>query len=361
MENLKAGAKLSDSGTYCMPEECSYDEMVSFCDGLPLESGPEVFGMHDNASITKDQNETTNLFTSVLLTQSSSGGGGGEGASKEDTMELVAADILDKIIDEFDMEQVLIRYPVKWAESMNTVLSNELTRFNKLIKKVQTSLKAVRKAIKGLVVMSAELEALGNALFFGRIPVMWKGSSYPSLKPLAGYCADLYARLEFFDNWLQTTPPSVFWMSGFFFTQAFLTGASQNFARKYTVPIDAVTFENVMMPKTEYSNKPKDGVYTYGLFLEGAKWNKKAKVLNEADPKVLFTSAPVIWFKPLDKADVEKYPCYECPVYKTSDRRGILSTTGHSTNFVCFINVPSDKESEHWTLRGVAMLTQLDD
>jgi len=361
--NLKGGTALSESGKYCVPTEGGYDEMLAFCDALPLVSGPEVFGMHENATITKDQNETTTLFTNILVTQSnaSGGGGDGDGLTKEETMELVAKDILSKVRDEFDMEQVLIRYPVKWAESMNTVLSNELTRFNKLISVVKRSLVNVGKAVKGIVVMSAELEALGNSLFFGVIPVMWKGSSYPSLKPLSGYCMDLYARLEFFNNWLETTPPSVFWMSGFFFTQAFLTGASQNFARKYTVPIDQVTFDFAMMPKTEYTNKPKDGVYTYGLFIEAAKWNKKAKVLNDSDPKILFVTAPIIWFKPLDKADLETYPCYECPVYKTSDRRGILSTTGHSTNFVCFINVPSDKDPSYWTLRGTAMLTQLDD
>eukprot|EP00937_MAST-01D_sp_MAST-1D-sp2_P000693 g693.t1 len=357
MENLKAGSALSDSGTYTVPPAGTYEEVLSFCDAMPLISPPEVFGMHENANITKNQNETTSLFTNILVTQSNTGGGGGEGGtSKEDTMDLVAADILDKLMDEFDMEQVLIRYPVKWAESMNTVLSNELTRFNRLIKKVKSSLVSVRKAIKGLVVMSAELEALGNSLFFGRIPVMWKGSSYPSLKPLSGYCADLYARLEFFDNWLQNVPPSVFWMSGFFFTQAFLTGASQNFARKYTVPIDQVDFDFEIMPRSEYTNKPKDGVYTYGLFLEGAKWDKKKKVLAEADPKVLFVTAPIIWFKPMDRADLDVFDCYNCPVYKTSDRRGILSTTGHSTNFVCFIKVPSDREQDHWVLRGALLV-----
>ena len=215
---------------------------------------------------------------------------------------------------------------------------------------------------QGIILLSEALEKLGNSLYFGRRPDMWMAApSYPSLKPLAGYVSDYLERMVVFKDWLDNGPPVIFWVSGFFFTQAFLTGSKQNFARKFTIPIDTLDFDFEMMDKEHYDQRPADGVYVRGLFFDGARWDSGKKVLADSYPKVLFSAAPVMWLKPAKLDEMADIPHYECPCYKTSDRRGVLATTGHSSNFVMYIRIPADRPQEAWIEAGVALLTQLDD
>ncbi|ELW62513.1 Dynein heavy chain 3, axonemal [Tupaia chinensis] len=350
---------LAPGDTYYIPPHGSYQSYIDYLRTLPITAHPEVFGLHENADITKDNQETNQLFQGVLLTLPRQSGGSGK--SPQEVVQELAQDILSKLPEDFNLEEVMNLYPVVYEESMNTVLRQELIRFNRLTKVVRRSLITIGRAIKGQVLMSSELEEVFNSMLVGKVPAMWAAKSYPSLKPLGGYVADLLTRLTFFQEWIDKGPPVVFWISGFYFTQSFLTGVSQNYSRKYTIPIDHIGFEfEVTTQETVMETNPEDGAYIKGLFLEGARWDRKAMQIAESFPKILYDPLPIIWLKPGKSATFLHQDIYVCPVYKTSARRGILSTTGHSTNYVLSIELPTDMPQKHWINRGVASLCQLD-
>lgn len=51
---------------------------IEYLRSLPITTHPEVFGLHENADITKDNQETNQLFSGVLLTLPREAGGGGK-------------------------------------------------------------------------------------------------------------------------------------------------------------------------------------------------------------------------------------------------------------------------------------------
>ena len=239
---------------------------------------------------------------------------------------------------------------------------------------VHSSLSDIKKAIKGLLLMDNTLEAAYMAIFDGKVPPMWLGKSYNSLKPLGSYVNDLVERIKFFETWIQNGIPVIFWFSGIFFTQAFTTGAMQNYARKYTIPIDTLAFDFGFPKEQEPKERPEDGVWTRGLFFEAARWGFDTWEIEESFPKVLFQPMPLFHLFLESKVELKKRlhgagpgeagmrvtGFYNCPCYKVSSRKGVLATTGHSSNFVMYIRCLTSKPEDHWTGRGVALLTQLD-
>lgn len=168
--------------------------------------------------------------------------------------------------------------------SLSVVLSQEIDRFNRLIKQMTSSLKELQKAIKGIVVMSDELEQMLHSMLDSKVgmpvrsplpcrvmavpmvqfllaemkqlsgmqvPQLWAKVAYPCLKPLGSWFKDFLRRVTFLRTWLTTGQPSCFWLPGFFFPQGFLTGVLQVHARKYTIPIDTLSFQFAVSDHSE--------------------------------------------------------------------------------------------------------------
>lgn len=145
---------------------------VNYIRGLPICADPCVFGLHSNADITKDNQETNQLLDGVLLTLPRQTGGGAKSPQvclSESThtfildswlalisprkysmkprcliftlsavvsllqvvVDELAEDILSKLPEDFDIQMVIEKYPVMYDESMNTVLRQEIIRFNR--------------------------------------------------------------------------------------------------------------------------------------------------------------------------------------------------------------------------------------
>uniref|UniRef100_A0A7S1SRN5 Dynein heavy chain n=1 Tax=Tetraselmis chuii TaxID=63592 RepID=A0A7S1SRN5_9CHLO len=284
------------SGTYYIPEEGDATQhYIDYINTLPILPMPEVFGLHENADIAKDQRSTQLMFETLLLTGGSEGGGGGGG--EESLVDGLVKDILARMPPNFYIEKAQLKYPVLYEESMNQVLCQEMLRYNRLLTIIRSSLVNLEKAIAGLQVMSGELEKVFRSVAVGQVPELWKGKSFPSLKPLGSYVDDLIARLRMLEDWYEHGQPSTFWLPGFFFTPSFTTAALQNYARHHKQPIDAVGYDFEMMgtDEKEYTEGPQEGVYVYGMFLDGCAWDKNAEQLCESKPKVLYVPAPVIY------------------------------------------------------------------
>jgi dynein heavy chain len=242
----------------------------------------------------------------------------------------------------------------------------------------ERTLPELRKAMKGLVVLSSELEMIANAMVMQRVPEPWGGAgvSYPCLKPLTGWVNEFFDRLSFLQNWIDGGIPISFWLPGFYFPQAFLTGALQNFARKEQLPIDQIAFDyDVQRVSTgaEVTERVENGCVIFGLHLEGARWDMESFAIADSFPKKLFSPMPVIHLNPVHNRPASTEKVYRCPVYKVLSRWGILATTGHSSNFIMWIELPSDRDdfvtslsphtgkadSKAWIKAGVAAFCSL--
>lgn len=84
---------------------------------------------------------------------------GTEGTSSEELVATFVMDVLGKLPKQFNTVLALEKYPTTYNQSMNTVLVQEMGRFNKLLNVIRFSLTNIQRAVKGtnMVVMFCTL------------------------------------------------------------------------------------------------------------------------------------------------------------------------------------------------------------
>uniref|UniRef100_A0A1I8GGQ9 DHC_N2 domain-containing protein n=1 Tax=Macrostomum lignano TaxID=282301 RepID=A0A1I8GGQ9_9PLAT len=384
-KTLEPGYKYSPSGVYYPPDQPTLQDYKDYVDQLPLIEDPEIFGLHSNANLAYQIEETRSMVEVILEIQPRVASGGG-GKSNDEIVYELADSILGKIMTKIDLD---LAKPELFEEdsqgrlnSLTTVLTQEIDRYNRLLTVIRTSLEQLKKAIKGFVVMSEELDSVYTAFINNQVPKLWSNVAYPSLKTLSNWIKDLILRCWFVHYWLTQGMPKSFWLPGFFFPQGFLTGTLQNYARKYNYPIDHLSFEFIVkpvyrdqeevnkamqtvgfgeeIPQDQEIERPEDGVLVHGLFTDGFRFDCETMRAALSHHNVMLDVLPMLHMQP--KMDFTPDPShYISPLYKTKVRAGVLSTTGHSTNFVVSVPLPSDKPQDFWINMGAALLCEKTD
>lgn len=369
---LEDDYKLSPLATYYAPEEGSLDELRGYIRGLPMDEDPQVFGLHSNALITAQTQACTKFLDTIVSVQprlSSIAGGQRPEEVATEMAEVFLARVPAKLDRKVAHKETYKRTPEGGVTSLGVFHSQEQDKFNCLIDRVQGTLITLGKAVKGLVVMSAEFEEMYNAFLLQRVPPAWgEPIAYPCLKPLNSWFKGFEARVAFMEGWLVRGPPQSFWVPCFYFPQGLMTCAKQVHARKIKIPIDGLVF---FSEPTSCKDPPiaplQDGcVNIHGLFLQGAGWSLVQRRMEESEKSVLFVELPVMKLRVIQHAEFETLNSepgrYRCPLYRTSLRKGTLPTNSHFTNFIVWLQIPSAEHDEgHWIRRGVAMLCMLDD
>ena len=187
------------------------------------------------------------------------------------------------------------------------------------------------------------------------LQISWESST------LGFWFTELLERNSQFFAWVFQARPNVFWMTGFFNPQGFLTAMRQEVTRAHRGwALDSVLLHNdvTRMMKEDVTQPPPEGVYVHGLYLDGAGWDRKGSRLMEPPAKVLFTPLPVIHLYAANSSDhLRDTKLYFCPVYKKPRRTDLTYITAVS------LRTPTSPAKaanpDYWILRGVALLCDI--
>ena len=158
---------------------------------------------------------------------------GGSGETREDFVKRLANELLGKLPEDFDKNKAKAAIAKQGSmKPLSIFLGQEVDRMQAVISIVRTTLSDLKLAIDGTIIVSAQLQQALDALFDARVPDAWIKVSWNS-STLGIWYTELLLRVAQFHSWLYEGRPLVFWLSGFFNPQGFLTAIRQEITRAH--------------------------------------------------------------------------------------------------------------------------------
>ncbi|KAH0618009.1 hypothetical protein JD844_016916 [Phrynosoma platyrhinos] len=277
--------------------ENMFSQDFSFYKGysIPKCTAVDQYLQYIQSKLAKDVLDT---ILSIQPKDSSSGGG----ETREAVVARLADDMLEKLPADYVPFEVKRRLQQMGPfQPMNIFLRQEIDRMQRIIALVRNTLTDLKLAIDGTIIMSENLRDALDCMYDARIPERWKKAGIEITRANKGWALDSVVLCNEVTKWM----------------------------------------------KDDITSPPSEGVYVYGLYLEGAGWDKRNMKLIESKPKVLFEPMPVI--RIYAENNTSKDPrLYSCPIYKKPVRTDL--------NYIAAVDLRTTQSPEHWILRGVALL-----
>nr|XP_061842332.1 dynein axonemal heavy chain 10-like isoform X1 [Nerophis lumbriciformis] len=329
------------------PRTIYIDEIES----LPLANTPEVMGLHSNAEIGYYTQAAKDMWLHLIDLQPQTGESGGS-ISRDEYITQVAQDIQNKLPAIFDLDVIRKKFGTEVSPT-SVVLLQELERFNKLVARMKRSLAELQRALAGEVGMSSELDEVARALFNGQIPAIWKKLAPDTLKSLGNWMIHFKRRFEQYHFWVDDTEPKVMWLSGLQIPESYLTALVQAACRQNGWPLDLSTLYTEvtrLCDENEVNERPLQGCFVSGLYLEGADWDMEMDCLVKSKPKVLEVQLPILRVIPIETRRLRLQKTLRTPVYTTSLRRNAMGV-----GLVFEADLYTTEHLSHWVLQGVCL------
>ena len=133
---LEETYKFSSSGVYFAPLEGNLDLTLAYFENLPDSDDPEVFGMHENANVTFNTNESLGLMTAILSLQPRASGGG-SGLSSDDIVNELASSyemmLPAPLLDQEAGSTTFVVQENGLLPSLAICLAQEIVKFNRYV------------------------------------------------------------------------------------------------------------------------------------------------------------------------------------------------------------------------------------